>query len=159
MSGKDGYTTKSRVQIRRFLAANVGREFEMSELSDFLESQSAKITVTAINRYLKRLIIQGTLIKTVCGPDGRTTFLYVEGLRGCCSHLHLRCSKCDKILHLDCVFMKDVLNHVKEDHGFVINCRGSFLTGLCRECAEYEQAQIDITLEECKRCNVNPDNE
>lgn len=159
MSGKDGYTTKGREQILRFLEANPEREIEVSEIYDFLVSTSVQVGTSTIYSYMNRLTARGAVLKHKYGSNGKITFEYIGGRRGCCSHLHLKCTKCGRIQHLDCVFMKDVLNHIKEDHGFVVDCSESLLTGLCRQCAAYEQARLDITLEECKHCNENPDKE
>ena len=151
-SRRDGYLTKRREQILRFLAANEDREVGVNEINDFLATQSLQANVSTIYRYLNRLVVRGAVIKTVHGRNGQATFQYIEGKRGCCSHLHLKCRKCGRILHLDCVYMKDVLKHIKSDHGFVVDCPNSFLTGLCRGCAEEEQAWLDISLEECNHC-------
>lgn len=158
-SRSDGYLTKRREQILRFLAANEDREVGVNEINDFLATQSLQANVSTIYRYLNRLVVRGAVIKTVHGRNGQATFQYIEGKRGCCSHLHLKCRKCGRILHLDCVYMQDVLKHIKSDHGFVVDCPNSFLTGLCRGCAEEEQAWLDISLEECNDCEDKTETE
>lgn len=155
----DGYVTKRREQILRFLAANEDREVGVNEINDFLATQSLQANVSTIYRYLNRLAIRGVVLKRVYGRNGQAAFQYIEGKRGCCSHLHLKCKKCGRILHLDCVYMQDVLKHLKTDHGFIVDCPNSFLTGLCKECAEEEQAWLDISLEECNRCEDKTETE
>lgn len=155
----DGYVTKRREQILRFLAANEDREVGVNEINDFLATQSLQANVSTIYRYLNRLAIRGVVLKRVYGRNGQAAFQYIEGKRGCCSHLHLKCKKCGRILHLDCVYMQDVLKHLKIDHGFIVDCPNSFLTGLCKECAEEEQAWLDISLEECNRCEDKTETE
>lgn len=155
----DGYVTKRREQILRFLAANEDREVGVNEINDFLATQSLQANVSTIYRYLNRLAIRGVVLKRVYGRNGQAAFQYIGGKRGCCSHLHLKCKKCGRILHLDCVYMQDVLKHLKTDHGFIVDCPNSFLTGLCKECAEEEQAWLDISLEECNRCEDKTETE
>ena len=42
------------------------------------------------------------------------------------------------MIHLECGFMKDILAHLEEHHGFALECSSSVLYGMCRECKEME---------------------
>ena len=49
-------------------------------------------------------------------------------------HLHLKCVKCGKIIHLECHFMEEISHHIEESHGFTLQCKNSILYGVCKEC-------------------------
>ena len=66
---------------------------------------------------------------------GEIKEIYVEQGQQCERHLHLKCVRCGRIIHLDCTFMDEISNHILNDHGFVLQCRNSILYGTCRACA------------------------
>ena len=64
----------------------------------------------------------------------QAAYQYVEPGRGCEQHLHLKCVKCGKIIHLECHFMEEISHHIEESHGFTLQCKNSILYGVCKEC-------------------------
>ena len=55
---------------------------------------------------IDRMEKDGTVIRYASGQGTQASYQYVEQGQGCEGHLHLKCVKCGKILHLDCEFMK-----------------------------------------------------
>ena len=75
--------------------------------------------------------------------DHTVTAADVEPGRGCEQHLHLKCVKCGKIIHLECHFMEEISHHIEESHGFTLQCKNSILYGICKECkpGDHENAE------------------
>lgn len=134
MARDHGYSTKKRTYILNYFAEHPDREIGVNELHSYLLENEQEANVTTIYRYLDRLVDQGIVFKTVHGSKTQATYHYMDGKEECCRHLHLKCKVCGKIQHLDCGFMEEIVEHISGDHGFDIDCRDSYLAGICREC-------------------------
>ena len=64
--------------------------------------------------------------------------LETEG-RHCAEHLHLKCVRCGKIIHMDCDFMDEVREHLMRGHGFALQCEGTVLYGYCEACRKEKE--------------------
>ena len=92
------------------------------------------------------------MMKYVADKGEKAVFQYVDEGRHCREHLHLKCTGCGRIYHLDCRFMDEVRAHLMAEHGFVLQCEGSVLYGLCRACA-HQAEQSDSGAETHKKCD------
>jgi hypothetical protein len=54
-------------------------------------------------------------------------------------NIHLKCIKCNKVIHLECGFMEELRTHLAESHHFILQCEGSVLYGICDECSRIGQ--------------------
>ena len=82
-------------------------------------------------------------MKYVAKKGERAVYQYIDEGRHCRDHLHLKCVRCGEIIHLDCHFMQEVQAHLLQEHGFVLQCEGSVLYGLCRRCAEQQAGNAE----------------
>ena len=48
------------------------------------------------------------------------------------------------LFHLDCDFMDELRQHLLEEHGFLLQCSGDLLHGLCQECAAKEGSEKEL---------------
>ncbi|MBR4427301.1 MAG: transcriptional repressor [Spirochaetales bacterium] len=131
----DGYTTQSRSRILEFLKSQSTRTVDVSDIRRALATDGNEVNITTIYRYLDKLTSDGTVMKYVAENGTRAVYQYVGERRHCEDHLHLQCTKCGCIIHLDCRFMDEIAEHVLREHGFSIQCRNSIIYGLCEKCA------------------------
>ena len=131
-----GYSTQKRTWIIRYFEQNPDKEICVNDIHRFLLENDIQTNITTIYRYLEQLVEQGTVLKSVNGMKEMATFRYMNGKQGCCDHLHLKCLKCGKIQHRDCGFMDEIARHIGLEHGFVIDCKASYLAGLCNDCRQ-----------------------
>ena len=134
MARSDGYNTKTRQLILDYLINNRQHAVSASNILEHLEAQGANPNPTTVYRYLDKLAKDGTVIKYVAEKGCQAAYQYVEPGRGCEQHLHLKCVKCGKIIHLECHFMEEISHHIEESHGFTLQCKNSILYGVCKEC-------------------------
>lgn len=131
---KGGYKTNNRKKILEFLISNKNKTVSALDIRKHMESLELSVNSTTIYRYLDKLEADGNVIK-YAGKNGQgSTYQYVEEESGCEGHLHLKCSNCNKIIHLDCHFMDEIENHIAKDHGFKLSCKNSVIYGLCMQC-------------------------
>lgn len=130
----NSYATASRKRILEFLKKSDERAVTAADVAAYLNEQNSGVNITTIYRYLDKLAKDGTLMKYVAEKGGQSAYQYVEPGRRCGEHLHLKCVKCGRIIHLDCHFMKEISDHIAENHDFSLQCQNSVLYGTCREC-------------------------
>ena len=135
MARETGYSTKKRTWILQYFSEHPDQDVCVNDIHEFLKGNAMDVNITTIYRYLDKLVEQGIVLKTVHGRKEQATYQYMDGRLECCHHLHMKCKECGRIQHLDCGFMKEIAEHIGEEHGFVIDCRDSVITGLCRECS------------------------
>ncbi|MFR4350673.1 MAG: Fur family transcriptional regulator [Roseburia sp.] len=132
----NGYATASRKKILEFLKGNSDRTVTAADIDDYLRGSGSEVNITTIYRYLDKLAKEGTLLKYVAEKGGKAAYQYVELGHRCEEHLHLKCVKCGCIIHLECDFMYEISEHIKNDHGFVLECKNSILYGVCEKCGQ-----------------------
>lgn len=137
--GENSYATVSRKKILGFLEENHDRTVTASDIDAYLREQNSEVNITTIYRYLDKLVKEETVIKYVAEKGSQAAYQYVERGHRCDEHLHLKCVRCGRIIHLECDFMQEISEHIRKDHGFELQCKNSILYGLCRECKTKEQ--------------------
>lgn len=131
-----GYNTAARSRILGFLKENKERAVNANDILKVLNNGGNDVNITTVYRYLDKLTESGQVMKYIAENGTRAVYQYVEDDHHCQEHLHLQCTKCGAIVHLDCSFMNEIAEHVSLEHGFKIQCRNSIIYGVCRNCLE-----------------------
>lgn len=129
-----GYATANRKKILDFLKENHNRTLTVADIDAHLKGCDSEVNITTIYRYLDKLEKESTVIKYVAEKGSQATYQYVEQGHNCEDHLHLQCVKCGKVIHLECHFMHEILEHVEKEHGFMMQCKNSIVYGTCKDC-------------------------
>ena len=152
MARSGGYNTKTRQLILDYLINNRQHAVSASNILEHLEAEGASPNPTTVYRYLDKLAGEQRIMKYVADKGEKAVFQYVDESRHCREHLHLKCVQCGRIYHLDCHFMDEVRAHLMAEHGFTLQCEGSVLYGLCRNCAQKEE-QSDSAGQTAQKCD------
>ena len=125
------YDTKAKSALSEFLRTNADRQFTAEELADIMSKSAGKSTVYR-------------LLAKLC-EDGEIRRLPREGERGsyyqaipdetCLGHLHLKCSRCGKLVHLEDEESRRIFAMALEN-GFIIDTKLTMLYGICGDCRE-----------------------
>ncbi len=137
-----GYKTKNREYIIEILNNNINTTLSADNIFDYLQQKNIKINITTIYRNLEKMAKEDIVLKFP-SADGNKNFYQLKS-HGFTyeDHLHLQCTQCGKVIHLDCDFMQSFVQHVKNDHNFDLTCGNSILFGLCDKCRK-----------NCNKCN------
>ena len=108
------YATASRRKILEYLKNRNDHTVTAADVDEYLKKHDSEVNITTIYRYLDKLAKDGTVIKYVAEKGCQAAYQYVEPGRGCEQHLHLKCVKCGKIIHLECHFMEEISHHIEE---------------------------------------------
>ena len=122
------YKTKPKEILIDFFINNKEKSYSGNELVNIFEN---KIDKSTIYRRLNKLENNKTLRKTYNATKKAYEYQYSNV---CESHLHLSCSKCGKIIHLNCGLANDFLVQFMNEHSFNIDSFNSTIYGVCKEC-------------------------
>ena len=131
---RNKYNTKAKQAIIDYLAKNKNTTVTVLDIKKYFEDINYKINITTIYRYLDKLVEDNMVIKYTSGKGGKFNYQYLGEKITCNDHIHIQCTKCGKILHLDCEYMDELVNHIKAEHGFNIEYNKSILYGKCNKC-------------------------
>lgn len=136
MNRKTNYNTKARRYILEYLSSKRDITVSAMDILSFLNQKGENISLTTVYRYLNRLTDEKTVIKFSEDGSNKSVYQFSGGDNTCTEHLHIQCRKCGKLIHLECEFLSEIEEHIKEEHGFSIDYSGSILYGLCDNCRE-----------------------
>ena len=125
------YNTAGRKALIEYMASNPDQQFTVDELFSCLSPSVGK---SSLYRLLERLVSEGIVRKFKESELSSSAFQYVGSDAECCRHLHLKCSDCGKLVHLECPNSTELLRHIYKEHGFFIDSKKSVLYGKCKDC-------------------------
>ncbi len=128
------YHSKYREWITQWFTAHPDDRLSAGALYSLMSSQGIQINTATVYRNLERLAGEGVLLSQKGPADTEVSYQYAAPDRSCAHHLHLVCRKCGRVSHLNCRFMDQISDHLLADHGFLIDCSASVISGLCAEC-------------------------
>ncbi|MBO6047407.1 MAG: transcriptional repressor [Erysipelotrichaceae bacterium] len=137
---KKNYRTKNKDFIMNYLESHSDSRVSAQDLYDAMTAQNFKVNLATVYRQLERLSDDGTVLKIKSSADDRHYYQFTGEHDDCSHHLHMQCSCCGKIIHLECHFMDSISDHLLTHHGFKLNCADSLLMGLCAHCQEQVNA-------------------
>ena len=129
---KKSYHTNGKRALCDFMAENPDRQFTTEELCQAIHGNTEK--KSSVYRHLSQLCDEAVLRKFRSEALGCAVYQYVGRGCDCGEHFHAKCLACGAIHHLACSDSLTFAAHLKEDHGFLVDCGRSMLYGLCADC-------------------------
>jgi len=128
------YQTNVRNTIDECFDINYERTINFNDINNYLLERGIKVNKTTIYRYLDKLL-KTEKIKRYLDEDGKQSG-YILVLSDHCmnSHIHLKCVKCNKIIHLNCKFNNEMLDYISKEYKFEVDCKQTIVYGICDEC-------------------------
>lgn len=126
------YSTEQRNILLSFLSKNPDKMFSVKQIESGLAGKG--ISKSAIYRNLAELETEEKIRR--CSKSGsREMFYQFYDCQVCRSHIHLSCSKCGKIFHMEDENAQKLILELEQAEGFEINRGESSLIGICKECS------------------------
>lgn len=126
------YSTEQRNILLSFLSKNPDKMFSVKQIESGLSGKG--ISKSAIYRNLAELETEEKIRR--CSKAGsREMFYQFYDCQVCRSHIHLSCSKCGKIFHMEDENAQKLILELEQAEGFEINRGESTLIGICKECS------------------------
>ncbi len=136
MSESQQYHTKQHDLILRYLETIPGKHVTVQEICDHFTGED-HIGQTTVYRQMERLVAEGLVQKYILDTTS-ACFEYV----GPDSHkhdencFHCKCTRCGKLIHLECGEIALLEAHVFKNHNFTIDTSRTVFYGLCQDCRE-----------------------
>jgi len=128
------YNVGKKEKIISFLKENSKKSVTLSEICDAVtENGSGSSTVY---RLVSELVASGCVERISDGRTRHCTYQY-KGSKHCAEHLHLLCSECGKIIHLEEDLSEELGKRITESEHFTLDA-GIVLRGKCEECVRGE---------------------
>ena len=130
------YETKQRRMLLAFLRAHPDNGFSVEELYENLRSQYADDPIpgkSTLYRLIARLVSEG-LVKRFPGEDGRKFAYQIVACGACDAHLHLKCTACGGLYHMDHAVSEHIMNEVLSGSEFSLDEKETVLFGICKGC-------------------------
>jgi len=123
------YETRQRRLLQDFVEKNSDKHFTIEELGKMI----AGVSVSALYRNVNQMVKDGTLRRF--RQEGQRKLLYqYMGLSECSEHLHLKCSKCGMILHVDNASTNSFVRELRRNLQFELDKTATILFGDCAIC-------------------------
>ncbi len=131
------YNTEQRKIVTDFFTANRERAMTVDEAARGISALCAERGVAApgkstVYRLISKLFGEHVL-KRFTRDDKR--FLYqIAGCPGCDPHLHLKCTGCGRLIHMEHSASDRLMREIMTGNGFSVDEEHTVLYGTCTEC-------------------------
>lgn len=124
------YHTNQRNCLLGFLKNNPEQAFTIEEIIDALSENS--ISKSTVYRLMTKLVEENLVHRTVKGNSRIFVYQYISDEK-CENHLHMKCTDCGKVYHLDSGVTSIIQNNIKSNTSFEVDSH-TVLLGKCGEC-------------------------
>lgn len=132
------YHTAQKTMLIEYLRSHADSAFTVEELAAALQGEHAPGKST-VYRLLPQLVDSGE-VKRFTKEGTRKAMYQAVGCRQAQTHLHLKCTDCGKLLHLDNDASVMVLRGVLRNSRFAVDEKQTVLFGRCAACRRRDNA-------------------
>ena len=125
------YNTHQRKSLIDFLKSNSNRSFTIEEI---MIEMGEEISQSTAYRLMTKLVEDGLVHRSVKGNSRSFVYQFINNEK-CEGHLHMKCTDCGKVYHLDHSTTVHMQNDIKNNTGFEIDSH-TVLLGRCNTCKE-----------------------
>ena len=122
------YLTSQREILYAFLKEHSDKQFTIYEIAEKLRDNN--ISKSSIYRNISSLVDEG-LVQSYTEGNKKLLYQYI-GEQNCSSHLHLKCTVCGEIMHLDNNSMDVIYDSIAKKNGFNVDTNKTIIYGECK---------------------------
>lgn len=130
------YQTVQRRLLLKYLELNCEQAFSVEELAECMRADPSFPVVPGISTIYRimPMLVQDGLVKRFVKSNSRQFLYQMVCGEHCDRHLHLKCSVCGKIFHMEDNESREILKQVLKNQNFSIDERTTVLFGHCQNC-------------------------
>ena len=125
------YQTVQKKRLTEFMTKNYERAFSVEELAAEMEREYSKGFApgkSTIYRLIQKMTDEGE-------HSRKFTYQIAAG-EHCAYHLHMKCTDCGRLLHMDDDESLKIMKEIFKTNKFKIDERQTVLVGKCRDCKD-----------------------
>ena len=137
------YETKQRRILLDYLNAHPDRGFSVEELFEGLSAEHTAEEVpgkSTIYRLIGKLVGEG-LVKRFAEGQGRQFAYQIVACSACDAHLHLKCTACGSLYHMDHAISEQIMREVLSRSEFSLDEKETVLYGVCKGCKHNKETK------------------
>lgn len=127
------YITTQRTQLYNFLKEHPHSYFTVKQIEQALSASGADVSISAIYRNLSALAEAGSIKKTVKKNSREACYRYI-GSDMCRNEIHISCSVCGKIFHMNHTLASFIQEQLANQNDFELDKSKTVILGVCQEC-------------------------
>lgn len=134
------YQTEQRRIILAYMKAHSEEAFAIEELCEKLKKETAFTAVpgkSTVYRIMPKLVEEGLVKRFVKGNSRKFLYQMVCG-KHCDHHLHMKCSICGKLYHMEDAESEALFLQVMRKHHFQLDEGSTVLFGQCESCGDVQ---------------------
>lgn len=124
------YNTHQRKALIDFLQSNSDKAFTIEEIVNCMNGN--EISQSTAYRLMTKLVEDGLVHRSVKGNSRSFVYQFINNEK-CEGHLHMKCTDCGKVYHLDHDVTALIQNDIKKNTAFEIDSH-TVLLGKCNTC-------------------------
>ncbi len=130
------YKTKQGDLIIKYLISNSGKHISAQDIKEYFVKEGISVGLTTIYRHLAKLEKEGIIKKYLLDAYSSACFEYIDKNKLCVNSecMHLKCEKCEKLIHFDCSVLQTASQHIYKEHEFTLNPSKTVYYGICKDC-------------------------
>jgi len=132
-AGMKGYNTGQRRLLAEFLERHMDQPLSAEQIAEMISAEGGEISLSAVYRNIERMEKDGLVRRSSSGEGRRAVYQYIGG--ACAKHLHMQCTNCGDIIHLDDNATNAMRMAVRSCGDFSIDERRTVLYGCCGNCS------------------------
>ena len=127
------YKTEQRMQLYHFFQNHPHEFFTVKQIEEALTATGSEISISAIYRNLSCLAKDGVIKKTIQKNSRETSYRYI-GSSQCRDKIHMNCTVCGKIFHMDQDLAEILQAQLINRSDFLLDKNKTVLYGVCKDC-------------------------
>ncbi|MCH5197492.1 MAG: transcriptional repressor [Oscillospiraceae bacterium] len=125
------YKTRQKEVLLEYLTQTRDTPQSIEEIALALKNRGEDLGKSTIYRLIKKLSDDGS-VKYF--SEGKRFLYQLFGGEECHHHLHLKCTSCGKLMHMDHEQSEKIIENIYGENGFSVNESDTTLFGKCGEC-------------------------
>ncbi len=125
------YKTRQKELLLQYLASQRDRPLSVEEIFDGVSDLSDAPGKSTVYRLINRLCDEGEVKRF---EEGKRFYYQLAGGEACHHHLHLKCTNCGRLLHMDHEQSEKLIEAIYGEQGFTVSETETTLFGECGEC-------------------------
>ena len=131
------YNTEQKKLLEDFMTKNKDNSFTIDEIIERLDERHGETVAvpgrSTVYRLINRLTEEGKLRKFVKPNSRKASYQLVAG-HHCDCHLHLKCTDCGKLFHMDETVSDELVRRISICNNFSVDEGETVLFGKCSLC-------------------------
>ena len=136
------YHTQQKTVLLDFLSCNAEQSFSMDSLTEALNDRFGEKAPgkSTVYRLVNKLTEEG-VVRRFTEDNSRSARYQIVGDKSCRRHLHMKCTKCGKLMHMSDAKSEQIIEQIFGDSAFSVSQEQTTLYGSCAECSRTDLIQ------------------